>query len=324
MERFDLETKTLEKAFNAVFHNNYKFTDFVSFNVDEEIKVFEVDGRKVFKTSDKYKAYLRFIDRVIFRHLAKNEKVSHAFVKGKSPLTAVQAHTASKYFFLTDIKEFYSNITCVDVLEVLSRDKQLIPISDFDEYIELIAKLTTIDGSLPVGLATSPKMSNAFLYEFDGVLDSYCTKNALSYTRYADDIIISGEQFSQLSSCKKTVQHYLNDYASDRMLINENKTLITQVGNKVKILGLIILPNGKITIDGKYKKKLELLLHFYTTDKNKFEDYLAQELKGKERSLFGLLHYAKSIDPNYLEKLQKKYGAYSLRYLMEDKWNDPR
>jgi len=42
-------------------------------------------------------------------------------------------------------------------------------------------------------------------------------------------------------------------------------------------------------------------------------------MNGKEQSLFGLLHYARSIDMNYIDKLQKKYGVYALRTLMEEK-----
>ncbi|WP_416397398.1 reverse transcriptase domain-containing protein [Allohahella sp. A8] len=319
-----MDSRTFENAFNAVFHDSKAFADFLSFDSDDGAQIFEANGRRLVKTTPKLKSYLRFIDRVIFRHLAKDDDVVHSFIKGKSTLSAVQAHADSKYFFLTDISQFYQNIGSNDVSRILFRDMGLIPISDIEKYIRFLVKYTTIGGSIPVGFPTSPSLSNSFLLEFDRSLKCYCTDQSLIYTRYADDIIISGHRHEQLADLKDTTQKYLEEFASKKMRINDRKTFITKSGNKVKILGLVLLPNGRITLDRKYKKKLELLLHFFTSDKNKFHDFLDQELEGKEHSLFGLLHYAKSIDPHYLQKLQRKYGVHALRYLMEDRWNDPR
>jgi RNA-directed DNA polymerase len=54
----------------------------------------------------------------------------------------------------------------------------------------------------------------------------------------------------------------------------------------------------------------------------RFQDYLEEHFAGKEQSLFGLLHYAKSVEPRYINKLQRKYGAYAITDLLENKWND--
>ncbi|UAA40285.1 RNA-directed DNA polymerase [Paraneptunicella aestuarii] len=316
--------RTFEQAFNAIFHDSKAFVDFCGLDVASEVETFTVSGREIFKTSDKFKKYLRFIDRVILRHLAKDKNVVHSFTKDKNTFTAVRAHTDSNYFFLTDIRNFYSNIKITDVLRILERDKERIPISDIDSYINLLASLMTFNGSVPVGFSTSPQLSNGFLFEFDCAVREFCESNVLTYTRYADDIIISGKSFEELSDLKEIIQTFLNKYASSTLLLNEEKTRITHLGNKVKILGLSILPNRKVTIDTKYKKKLELLLHFYVTDESKYKSFLEEEFKGSEKSLFGMLHYVQSIDPDYLEKLQRKYGVFALRTLMEERWNESR
>ncbi|MEE2733551.1 MAG: reverse transcriptase domain-containing protein [Pseudomonadota bacterium] len=321
-----MDKRTFEQAFNAVFHDQSAFTDFCDFIIEKEIETFEIGGRKVFRTStnERLKAYLRFIDRVILRHLFKDEDVVHSFIKGKSALTAVQSHANSKYFFLTDIKDFFPSINSSDVKRVLERDVERIPIIDLGNYIDHVVKITTVGGSIPVGFSTSPRLSNAYLYDFDQALKLFCQERNLIYTRYVDDIIISGNSYDQLSSLKHIVQDLLVRHGSPNLKLKESKTHITKLGNKVKILGLVVLPNGHITIDGKYKKRIELLLHFYSTDKDKYEDYLNKEFGGSEHSLFGLLHYARSVDPHYLEKIQRKYGFFSLKTLMEDKWNDQR
>lgn len=317
-----MNARTFEQAFNAVFHDKQKFDEFCNPNIESEIDVFEINGREIFRTSDKLKKFLQFLNKVILRNLAKDYSVVHAFVEGRSTLTAVQAHIGSTYFFLTDIRNFYPNISTDDVRKVFVRDKNLIPISDFENYIDLVTSYTTLRGTLPIGFATSPQLSNAFLFEFDSEVSALCAPNGLKYTRYADDIIISGQSFEALSNLREEVQEVLNLKASSNLKLSKSKTHITQLGNKVKILGLVILPNGKITIDVKYKNLIESLLYFYVNDKDRFSNLLSKSLHGNYKSLFGLLHYSKSIDPAYLEKLQKKYGVYSIRSLMEQSQDD--
>ena len=205
----------------------------------------------------------------------------------------------------------------------MERDNSLMPFSDFEDYIPLIVKMVTWGGSLPVGFPTSPKLSNAFLLNFDNALQAYCNEKNFCYTRYSDDIIISGKKVSDFDSLEKNIQMMLKQYSSEKLRLNTKKKRVTHIGNKVKILGLIITPNGQVTIDSKYKNILESLLYFYSTNNDlKYKKLLEREFDGKEHSLFGMLHYAKSIDPKYLEKLQRKYGAYTLSSLMEDRWND--
>ncbi|CDQ10805.1 putative Reverse transcriptase (RNA-dependent DNA polymerase) [Acidithiobacillus ferrivorans] len=319
-----VDNRTLQQAFNAVFHNKESFSEFCSLEQRKHIVEFLYRGRKVYKTSAQYKHYLRFLEKVVLRHLATNANVVHSYIKGKSALTAVTTHSENSAFFLTDIKSFFPNITELNVKHVLNRDKNLVPISDFEHFIPYLAKIMTWDDSIPAGFPTSPQLSNGFLFDFDNALYDFCKTNELTYTRYSDDIIISGKYKDKLLCLKDTVQDLLHNYASKNFFINNEKTRITHAGNKVKILGLIITPKGRVTIDSKYKRTIESLLHFYTNDRSRYNDLLQNEFDGKEHSLFGLLHYAKATDPAYLEKLQRKYGLLALRQLMEDRWNGSR
>ena len=304
-----------------MFHDDEAYRDFLSFDIEKEIEEIRLKKRTVYKTSKKLKSYLRLIDRVMLRKLAKNESVVHSFTKGRSTLTALQEHSKSKVFFQTDIKNFYHEIKESDVRRVLIRDSNLIPIIDFYDYIDRIVDLVVVKGALPIGFVTSPQISNAFLNEFDGVLKDYCDDNNLVYTRYADDLIISSREKTDLSELKVVVYGLLVKHASKNMVLNESKTQILTFKSKVKILGLVILPNGQVTIESKHKKNIEALLYFYNNDKEKYRDLLEKVFREGERSFFGLLHYAKSVDPNYIRKLQRKYGVFAVRSLMEEKWN---
>lgn len=313
-----MEKRTLKQAFNTIFHGKYDFEDFCNLNVSKETEPFVINNKKIYRTSVKLRDYQRFIEKVLLRYLSVDNKIVHSFIKGNNTLTAVEAHSNNKYFFQTDIKNFYGSIDRNDVMHILSRDADNIPVSDFKYFIDNIINLTTFDGFIPIGFITSPQLSNAHLYEFDKVLKKYCDSKELIYTRYADDIIISGASFNDISDLGPIISKLLKEYASDTLVINIEKTKITHKGNKVKILGLVILPNGRVTVDSKYKRKIETLIHFYINEKSKYEDFLNENFNGNISTLFGLLHYIRSVDKKYLEKLQKKYGAYTLRKLMEE------
>ena len=316
-----MDKRTFERAFNAVFHDDKAFSEFCSMDLTAEVKMLKFKSQNVYQTSDKLKKYLRFIDKVLLRHLQQHEEIVHSYIRGKSVLTAVQAHANNKYFFMTDIKSFFGCITASDIEKILQRDQDLIPVSDFSDFIPTIINLTTLDNSIPIGFVTSPRLSNAFLLEFDIELNKLCLDEGLVCTRYSDDIIISSSSVIDASEMEIRIQKLLWEFSSRRLILNKKKTRTTHKGNKVKILGLVITLDGSVSINSEYKKILEPLLYFYINDKNKYNDLLGKKFKGMEHSLFGLLHYTKSIDPQYIAKLQAKYGIYALSTLMEDKWS---
>lgn len=72
---------------------------------------------------------------------------------------------------------------------------------------------------------------------------------------------------------------------------------------------MTILPNGMLTIDAKLKVEIEVLLHFYIKDKQKFLDKIQTDSASALIKLSGYLNYINTVDQNYLNKLRKKYGA---------------
>jgi len=84
---------------------------------------------------------------------------------------------------------------------------------------------------------------------------------------------------------------------------------------------MVILPSQMVSVDIKVKRKLEHLIHFYITDKDKFIDSILKDPKVKTSGLndseilekgvntvSGLLNHINTIDKSYLDKLKKKYG----------------
>jgi RNA-directed DNA polymerase len=94
------------------------------------------------------------------------------------------------------------------------------------------------------------------------------------------------------------------------MLINHKKTKFYNRGNKIKILGAVITPNNMITVDKRLKSDIEILFHFYKTDRLKYNEILEQRFNNNEKKVYGILSYINSLDSAFLLKLRKKYGNY--------------
>jgi RNA-directed DNA polymerase len=187
------------------------------------------------------------------------------------------------------------------------------PISDLSEHIDHILDLLTINGTLPIGYSTSPILSNACLHEFDNRLASVSQERQWIYTRYADDIIISADNLQSIQDAQEVVENCLAEKLGDNFALNLKKSKLTRIGRKVKLLGLVILPNGAVTIDRDVRNRIETLLYFYIRDRSRlvriFEEEKREGMEEGLQRLSGLVSYAYAADPIYLEKLRAKFGT---------------
>ena len=232
-----------------------------------------------------------------------------SYRKGVNAYDAVAKHSGSSCFFQTDLTDFFKSIDARLVKDVIGDSLHLAPILDAENYIDRIVELVVVDGALPVGFPSSPLISNSCLYGFDKKLKSYCDKRNLIYTRYSDDIIISGGSRDALLGIKESVAGLLDECFQGKLSVNCDKSKFTHSGNKIKLLGMVILPNQKVTVDIKFKKELEVMLHFYINDRERFVDKVGGDFRVGVEKITGYMNYVNTIDKDYLNKLRKKYGS---------------
>ncbi len=300
---------SLQKAFDSTFHHKLDFNDFLLLDLTQEYKNLSKHNKLILNPSPKLRKYLRFLNSFVFDYAKVNTDVVHSYRRGRSAYTAILKHANSKYFFQTDIQSFFYSITSQDIKNVLDTNLSDSPICDISAFKCQLLSLVTVNNTLPVGFATSPSISNTCLYAFDNDLENYCLKKGVIYTRYSDDIILSSND-NNLFDIQDIVSEKLNYFFKDRLQLNPYKTKHTHKGKKVKLLGMVILPSGKVSVDIKVKKQLEILLHFYINDKEKFSDYLERHYDGTLATISGQLNYINTIDKSYLNKLRKKYGNF--------------
>ena len=159
---------------------------------------------------------------------------------------------------------------------------------------------------LSVGAPSSPAISNFCLLSFDNEIHSYCYQRGITFSRYADDLTFSTNEPNVLYEVLPFVQELLTQKFNGAIRLNPSKTVFTSKKHLCKVTGLIITPEGKISIGRNNKRYIKHLTFEYLQGRLEEEDVM---------KLKGFLSFAKSIEPSFIHSLQKKYSPVLLSKL---------
>lgn len=113
---------------------------------------------------------------------------AHGFFPGRSILTNGREHTRKAWVLSLDLKNFFPSTKRSMVEAVLKR------FYSFDAKArEAVLRLTCLRGALPQGAPTSPHLANLAFSDGDEELERLAKEHDLVYTRYADDLTLSGD-----------------------------------------------------------------------------------------------------------------------------------
>lgn len=306
----------LRNLFDAMFGGELSFDDFLHGDISNRV-IKKIDGTRVVYSADQtLRSYHRFLQRHVISYLYLNSDVVYSYRKGFNVADAVRQHAQSKYFFQTDLSNFFNSITSKLIHSTLFKSSERMKFLNSTEYFDRIVTLLTANDRLPPGFSTSPSISNACLSELDDVFQKFCIHKNLIFTRYCDDVIVSGQSQDDLRIAVQELSNLVEICYKGEFSFNVGKSKFTKIGRKIKLLGLAILPNGLVTIDSSLKKKIEVLLHYYITDSFTFLRMVDNDLGKGTRSLCGYISFVNAVDPSYFSKLCSKYSSAAIENLL--------
>lgn len=223
--------------------------------------------REIYVPTKEYKRVLNgFIPELekILRELDEH-RVNYAFQKGKNCALNALQHIGYRYTLSMDLADFFGSIQVSHVIGLVPGD---------------IIEKCFIDGNPKQGLPTSPLISNiAFLCcdkEIIQALEKLLPK--FVYTRYADDLIISFDEFSYAKKISFVVKQAVE---RNGFRVNPAKTKIQDRNNgRIVVTGIAIDKDG-LSATRRTKRKIRAALH-----------------QGKKESEKGLLEWSKCKLPN--------------------------
>lgn len=224
-----------------------------------------------------------------------------AYCKGRSPLLCIQRHQAaqSRWFLKLDFADFFGNTTFHFVVS------QLIKIAPFSEvikdergnrFLRQALRLCFLNDGLPQGTPISPMLTNLVMIPVDHEIANSLHSKGLTYTRYADDILISGRTQFSPENIIRQIRSILSKHHTPYQL-KTPKTRFGSSNGRNWNLGLMLNHNNQITIGHKQHKLLKAMLNNFILDyKNQKAWNMMQALQ-----LMGYLAYYASIEPQNMK-----------------------
>jgi RNA-directed DNA polymerase len=253
--------------------------------------------RRILHPARELKTVQRWIHGKIISQFPVHESAG-AYRRGQGILAHVTRHRGERFFLRMDFEDFFPSLSAEDIRRHFWKHAGLLPSQWSDRDTEILNRFVCVKGRLTIGAVTSPSLSNTLCYELDCVLFNHCSRNGITYTRYADDLFFSTRIPNLLAQVESLVTSTLKslEYPLD-LHINKDKTRHSSKKGRVGITGLILTSDGKVSIGRKRKRRVKALIHQW--------DSLEPS---ERRSLAGYLAYCASVEPDFLDTLCRKYG----------------
>ena len=233
---------------------------------------------------------------------------AYAYVKGRCTKDALLKHVehGSNFYLKIDLKDFFTSCNADFIFKQLMRLQIIATLSRIygealDYFIKIIINYCLLDGGLPQGSPVSPLLTNLIMVPLDFYITKHCKEKGLFYTRYADDILISGKENFNFNDEVNYLRGLFENHAPFK--INEKKTRYGSNKGKNWNLGLMVNQKNEITIGYRKKERLRAtIFNFFNalTTGNSWDIVDVQALQGT-------LSYYHKISPQMVENTIKKY-----------------
>lgn len=196
---------------------------------------------------------LLFVQKWVLENILEQQSVhpsAKAYLKKSSIKHNARFHRNQSHLFKSDVKDFFGSIPSKWVYEYF------VSLGYSSAVSMLLTSICTKSNSLPQGAPTSGYLSNLYMKSFDEAMFAYCTEKTLRYTRYADDIAVSGAKidFSEMSLM---VKRQLKDID---LKIHSGKTRLVRSHQRQRVTGVVV--NERLSPGREYLRTLRQDLYF--------------------------------------------------------------
>lgn len=230
-------------------------------------------------------------------------EVASAYVRGRGILYNAKKHVGQRWLLKLDFSNFFHSIKPSDWDRTVNRLDFLKPLAqDKDDFHKILfwGQGSTEPRCLSIGAPTSPMVSNLVCHKLDEWLHENAVSRGLIVSRYADDITVSGPNIHQLMQFERALERTLEANKGLRLELNHKKRGIYGPGERRIVTGLVLTPEGKISIGRERKRTIHSLVHMFKNGA------LDQENAMRAK---GLVAFSQSVEPDFVGKLNQKYGA---------------
>jgi len=152
--------------------------------------ILKADGgiRQPYDAKPELKRVLTRLKRDLFEKV-EYPKYLTGSIKGRDYKANASLHSGKAMLICEDIKKFFPSVKAAYIFQVYLRFFDMHP-----EVATILTRLTTKNGVLPEGAATSSYLANLVMFEWEPKLQADLAARGVTYSRYVDDIVMSMER----------------------------------------------------------------------------------------------------------------------------------
>ncbi len=239
---------------------------------------------------------------------------AHGFVTGRNIVSNARPHVGQKVVINLDVQDFFPTITYPRIQGLFAS------LGYNREVASLLALLCSepethtveLDGQryylsqaprrLPQGAPTSPYLSNLICRTLDRRLQGLATQQGFHYTRYADDLTLSGPHRSAVPA----LLHWTRaTVAAEGFTLHPRKTRIMHQGRRQEVTGIVV--NQQLSLDRKVLHRFRALL--FQLDKDGYAGKQWGQGQDLLANIKSYAHYVRMVDPSKGERFLAQIAA---------------
>jgi RNA-directed DNA polymerase len=167
----------------------------------------------------------------------------HGGVRHRSVVSNALPHIHKAVVFAVDLKDFFPHVNPDKVCRIFRA------LGFGEECALILTKPTTWEYQLPQGTPTSTALANLSLLRADWRLLTLASKYGFSYTRYVDDLTLSGE--SRLLNFRQLIPRIVE---SEGFSIKAEKTVTMLMGERQVVTRMVV--NDKLNMPREWREDL--------------------------------------------------------------------
>lgn len=304
--------------YNAVRNFNIKYAHLISVkNKASLYYTFTIPKRsgglrRIDAPCDELKTALREFKSILEQYFfATYHTSAFAYVQRRSTIDCVKRHQSnqSRWFLKLDFSKFFPSTSWAFLTNMLY---QTFPLCEyikvghgFREEFEKSLSLCFLNGGLPQGTPTSPMLTNMMMIPIDYHISKMCREHSpkLTYTRYADDILISSPYSFMWTEVCKSVNDILGNFGAP-MKLNREKTRYGSSAGSNWNLGIMLNKDGELSIGHERKKVLKAKVYQFMVDYQKGVPWSIEDTQ----QLQGEIAYYTMVEGDKISELLAKYS----------------
>ncbi|NDV78318.1 retron St85 family RNA-directed DNA polymerase [Dysgonomonas sp. 511] len=210
------------------------------------------------------------------------------FRKDTSIKDNAKPHLGKRLVLKMDIVDFFGSIHEYRVRKIFQAIGYPVNVSD------VLAALCCLRQRLPQGAPTSPALSNIAALEMDKKLAALATKYNLTYSRYADDMTFSGDEFEK----DKLIKIVTKAVQSENFAVKRSKTRYMGEKQRKIVTGISISSGEKMTIPKSKKRQVRQQVHYILTrGLDAHQRHIGNNDPAYLKRLVGYLNFWLSVEP---------------------------